>query len=142
MQLGAKHVESPFIEFGQISTLLYFLYFIFVIYGATFFENTSVEIRRNSPKAQASIPIQGLLLQSSMVLQLLYVLDTLSTNMPYGEAIYEKAKNLVTEPYEVPSKILEVVDQQKYKLNEAYKAVRDGVTTAENPEAVSGSAEV
>jgi len=51
MQLGAKHVESPFIEFGQISTLLYFLYFIFVIYGATFFENTSVEIRRNSPKA-------------------------------------------------------------------------------------------
>jgi len=45
-----------------------------------------------------------------MVLQLLYVLDTLSINMPYGEAIYEKAKNLVTEPYEVPSKILEVVD--------------------------------
>ena len=24
MQLGAKHVESPFIEFGQISTVLYF----------------------------------------------------------------------------------------------------------------------
>jgi ubiquinol-cytochrome c reductase cytochrome b subunit len=26
MQLGAKHVESPFIEFGQISTILFFLY--------------------------------------------------------------------------------------------------------------------
>ena len=28
MQLGAKHVESPFIEFGQISTVLYFAYFL------------------------------------------------------------------------------------------------------------------
>ncbi len=31
MQLGAKHVESPFIEFGQISTVLYFLYFLIII---------------------------------------------------------------------------------------------------------------
>jgi len=28
MILGAKHVESPFIEFGQIATLIYFVYFI------------------------------------------------------------------------------------------------------------------
>jgi ubiquinol-cytochrome c reductase cytochrome b subunit len=28
MLLGAKHVESPFIELGQISTILYFLYFL------------------------------------------------------------------------------------------------------------------
>ena len=28
MQLGAKHVESPFIEFGQISTVLYFSHFL------------------------------------------------------------------------------------------------------------------
>src|SRR5699024_6871662 len=31
MQLGAKHVEEPFIMLGQISTLLYFSYFIFLI---------------------------------------------------------------------------------------------------------------
>ena len=31
MQLGAKHVESPFIEFGQISTIIYFSYFCLVI---------------------------------------------------------------------------------------------------------------
>jgi len=31
MQLGAKHVESPFIEFGQISTILYFSYFLIVV---------------------------------------------------------------------------------------------------------------
>ena len=29
MQLGAKHVESPFIELGQISTILYFSHFLF-----------------------------------------------------------------------------------------------------------------
>lgn len=28
MILGAKHVESPFIEFGQIATLIYFVYFL------------------------------------------------------------------------------------------------------------------
>ena len=44
MQLGAKHVESPFIEFGQISTVLYFLYFIVVMYGITLVENTFVDI--------------------------------------------------------------------------------------------------
>ena len=47
MQLGAKHVESPFIEFGQISTVLYFLYFIVVMYGTTSFENTFVGLNHN-----------------------------------------------------------------------------------------------
>jgi ubiquinol-cytochrome c reductase cytochrome b subunit len=46
MQLGAKHVESPFIEFGQISTVLYFLYFIAVMYGATFLENTFIDYKK------------------------------------------------------------------------------------------------
>jgi ubiquinol-cytochrome c reductase cytochrome b subunit len=45
MQLGAKHVESPFIEFGQISTVLYFLYFSVVMYGVTLVENTLVDLR-------------------------------------------------------------------------------------------------
>ena len=45
MQLGAKHVESPFIEFGQISTVLYFSYFTFVMYGVTVLENTFVDLR-------------------------------------------------------------------------------------------------
>jgi ubiquinol-cytochrome c reductase cytochrome b subunit len=45
MQLGAKHVESPFIELGQISTVLYFFYFTFVMYGVTVVENTFVDLR-------------------------------------------------------------------------------------------------
>lgn len=31
LQLGAKHVESPYIEFGQISTALYFAHFFVII---------------------------------------------------------------------------------------------------------------
>jgi ubiquinol-cytochrome c reductase cytochrome b subunit len=31
MVLGAKHVESPFIEFGQISTVIYFAHFLFIV---------------------------------------------------------------------------------------------------------------
>jgi ubiquinol-cytochrome c reductase cytochrome b subunit len=47
MQLGAKHVESPFIEFGQISTVIYFLYFSIIIYSVTFFENSLNDIQFN-----------------------------------------------------------------------------------------------
>lgn len=40
MVLGAKHVESPFIEIGQIATLVYFLYFVVSIPMSTIFENS------------------------------------------------------------------------------------------------------
>ena len=40
MQLGAKHVESPFIEFGQISTVLYFAHFILIVPVLSLIENT------------------------------------------------------------------------------------------------------
>ena len=46
IQLGAKHVQSPFIEFGQISTVLYFLYFTVIMYGVTNIENTFVDLSR------------------------------------------------------------------------------------------------
>ena len=42
--LGAKHVESPFIEFGQISTVLYFSYFLVIIPSISILENTLLEI--------------------------------------------------------------------------------------------------
>jgi ubiquinol-cytochrome c reductase cytochrome b subunit len=48
MQLGAKHVESPFIEFGQISTVLYFSYFVIIVPFVTLIENTLVDISYDS----------------------------------------------------------------------------------------------
>ena len=44
MQLGAKHVESPFIEFGQISTILYFSYFLIMVPLITYIENTLIDL--------------------------------------------------------------------------------------------------
>jgi ubiquinol-cytochrome c reductase cytochrome b subunit len=44
MILGAKHVESPFIEFGQISTVIYFSYFLIIIPIISFMENILIEI--------------------------------------------------------------------------------------------------
>jgi ubiquinol-cytochrome c reductase cytochrome b subunit len=44
MQLGAKHVESPFIEFGQVSTILYFSYFLIVVPIITYVENTLIDL--------------------------------------------------------------------------------------------------
>jgi len=44
MQLGAKHVESPFIEFGQISTALYFAHFLIIVPFITLLENSLIDL--------------------------------------------------------------------------------------------------
>lgn len=44
MQLGAKHVESPFIELGQISTALYFAHFLVILPGISILENTLIDL--------------------------------------------------------------------------------------------------
>ena len=48
MQLGAKHVESPFIEFGQISTILYFSHFLIITPIITLLENSFLELNINN----------------------------------------------------------------------------------------------
>jgi len=47
MQLGAKHVESPFIEFGQLSTVIYFLYFTVILYSTTLIENSFADVKKS-----------------------------------------------------------------------------------------------
>lgn len=44
MILGAKHVESPFIELGQVCTLLHFLYFLIIIPSISWFENYLINL--------------------------------------------------------------------------------------------------
>lgn len=48
MELGAKHVESPFIEFGQISTVVYFAYFLIIVPLISLIENTLIELSMES----------------------------------------------------------------------------------------------
>jgi ubiquinol-cytochrome c reductase cytochrome b subunit len=47
MVLGAKHVESPFIEFGQISTVLYFSHFLIIVPLISLIENSLIDISQN-----------------------------------------------------------------------------------------------
>ena len=51
MQLGAKHVESPFIEFGQISTALYFAHFLIIVPALTLVENSLIELATKKENA-------------------------------------------------------------------------------------------
>jgi ubiquinol-cytochrome c reductase cytochrome b subunit len=44
IQLGAKHVESPFIEFGQISTVIYFAHFLIIVPLISLFENSLTDL--------------------------------------------------------------------------------------------------
>ncbi len=50
MVLGAKHVESPFIEFGQIATLLYFMYFLVIVPMGSLFDISLSEIYTGAKK--------------------------------------------------------------------------------------------
>ena len=44
LQIGAKHVETPFIEFGQISTVIYFAHFFVIVPAVSIIENSLVEL--------------------------------------------------------------------------------------------------
>lgn len=44
MVIGAKHVESPYIELGQISTIIYFSYFLILVPFISLLENSLVEL--------------------------------------------------------------------------------------------------
>jgi len=48
MQLGANHVESPYIEFGQISTVLYFAHFLIIVPSISLLENSLIELSTNN----------------------------------------------------------------------------------------------
>lgn len=54
MILGAKHVESPFIEIGMLSTFLYFAYFIFNIPSISLVENILLAIIPSENKDKLS----------------------------------------------------------------------------------------
>jgi ubiquinol-cytochrome c reductase cytochrome b subunit len=47
MILGAKHVESPFIEFGQISTVIYFSHYLIIVPIISLLENSLIELEIN-----------------------------------------------------------------------------------------------
>jgi len=53
MQLGAKHVESPFIEFGQISTALYFAHFTIIVPFITLLENSLIDLATSTATEKA-----------------------------------------------------------------------------------------
>jgi ubiquinol-cytochrome c reductase cytochrome b subunit len=52
MVLGAKHVESPFIEFGQISTVIYFAHYLIIVPIVSLIENTLVELNTKNTTSQ------------------------------------------------------------------------------------------
>lgn len=61
MILGACHVENPFIEFGQISTVFYFLYFI-IIGVISLIENSLMALNRVKESHKGNIKFKTMVL--------------------------------------------------------------------------------
>ena len=55
MQLGAKHVEDPFIEFGQLSTVFYFFHFVFIVPFVSLIENTLIDLSFSDKSLKSNI---------------------------------------------------------------------------------------
>lgn len=52
MVIGAKHVESPFIELGQFCTAYYFAHFLIIVPVVSLLENSLIELcYKNSSKS-------------------------------------------------------------------------------------------
>jgi len=86
MQLGAKHVESPFIEFGQISTVLYFSHFLIIVPFLSLLENSFIELPESSELSEEfnslSTPLAS---DISSVLLLVNTTDMKSLSAPLAE---------------------------------------------------------
>jgi ubiquinol-cytochrome c reductase cytochrome b subunit len=52
MKLGACHVETPFIELGQASTVLYFSYFVLIVPVSSLIENLLIDLSAGLTKAK------------------------------------------------------------------------------------------
>ena len=51
MWIGSQHPETPFVEIGQVSTFIYFSWFILIVPAVGLIENTLIDLkstRRNS----------------------------------------------------------------------------------------------
>jgi ubiquinol-cytochrome c reductase cytochrome b subunit len=48
MVLGAKHVESPYIELGQLCTVYYFAHFLIIVPTVSLLENSLIELSISS----------------------------------------------------------------------------------------------
>ena len=80
MLLGAKHVESPFIEFGQISTIIYFAHFLVIMPLISLFENSLIELanKKDGKKvfSNTKIKLASLFIINPKIVTTLSVLST------------------------------------------------------------------
>jgi ubiquinol-cytochrome c reductase cytochrome b subunit len=93
MQLGAKHVESPFIEFGQISTVIYFSYFLIIIPVLSLLENSLIELPykdeeaylKNNPYLSSKVGyLHYLLIIILLTISNIFEIHKLDTPKPWG----------------------------------------------------------
>jgi ubiquinol-cytochrome c reductase cytochrome b subunit len=57
MYLGSQHVEDPYVILGQISTLLYFAYFLFFVPVSGIIENTLMDLALDNKKRSSSLTL-------------------------------------------------------------------------------------
>jgi ubiquinol-cytochrome c reductase cytochrome b subunit len=48
--IGAQHPETPYLEIGQVSTALYFAWFLIIVPAIGLAENTLLDLATGSPK--------------------------------------------------------------------------------------------
>ena len=100
MQLGAKHVESPFIEFGQMSTVLYFGHFLIIVPLISLFENSLIELATNKYENYNSSYISNY--KVTMILNSKYIISICSCILMVITLISKKSNLFLVESCDAP----------------------------------------
>ena len=127
MELGAKHVESPFIEFGQICTVLYFAHFLVTVPLISLLENSLTELSLKPDKVESlrnSLPnnyLQLASVNSSMfhVTKPLFAPNKSNSDTYRLEFLTSKegSEKISTEPADIQVPLIKGLDSAEDPIN-------------------------
>ena len=108
MQLGAKHVESPFIELGQVCTVLYFAHFLIIVPFICLLENTLIDLSTNRVN-QTQRPPTGTdvdFVAGRITIPKIYIADSQVRGFHVGRLLKRSSSKLDTVLYKKPGTIV------------------------------------
>ena len=124
MVLGAKHVESPFIEFGQIATVLYFIYYLLIVPFFNLIENAIIE---------AGITYKDLINYSSPVgFPRLFMLKLFLIEHPIIVYLFVTAVTVLPSTYQIIYDVLHCINGNETNYA-GYAAHADNAENASQP---------
>jgi len=135
MQLGAKHVESPFIELGQICTGIYFAHFLLIVPSITYLENSLIDLATNPSDLKSKYNFMNyiglfafiittilfILLITVFVLLFVLVILTIVNSLLFGQVVYAMSPSDVDDFHAHINNVIDTCENGIYSDRHSFK---------------------